>query len=92
MMAVIDVEGTGRNIETLRKQSNISVGRLQRIFGFHTPQAIYKWQRGDCLPACENLLVLSRLFHTPMEEILAYEYHGDLEISAEEDRVMPLAA
>ena len=33
-------------------------------------QAIYKWQRGATLPSIENLLALSRLFNTTIEDII----------------------
>lgn len=45
MMAIpsIDMEATGRNITRLRQQAGLTVRDLQEIFGFTTPQAIYKW-------------------------------------------------
>lgn len=46
----IDMIGTGRNINRLRQAAGISVRDLQDIFGFATPQAIYKWQHGTALP------------------------------------------
>lgn len=48
MMAIpsIDMEATGRNITRLRQQAGLTVRDLQEIFGFTTPQAIYKWQHG----------------------------------------------
>ena len=44
MMAIpsIDMEATGRNITRLRQQAGLTVRDLQEIFGFTTPQAIYK--------------------------------------------------
>ena len=39
----IDMMGTGKNIERLRKEKKLSVKELQEIFGFESPQAIYKW-------------------------------------------------
>lgn len=66
----IDLEQTGENIQALRKQSCLSVRDLQEVFGFSTPQAIYKWQNGECLPTVDNLVVLARLFHTNVESIL----------------------
>ena len=44
---IINMEKTGENIAKLRIENNLSVRDLQQIFGFATPQAIYKWQRGD---------------------------------------------
>ena len=42
----IDMTGTGRNIVKLRQNAGLSVKDLQDIFGFATPNAIYKWQKG----------------------------------------------
>jgi transcriptional regulator with XRE-family HTH domain len=67
---VINLERTGRKIEALRKKAGLSVRDLQEIFGFGTPQAIYKWQHGQSMPTIDNLVVLSRVFHVPIEEIL----------------------
>jgi len=46
---------------------------LQDIFGFATPQAIYKWQHGTSMPTIDNLMVLSKIFKVPMEEIIVIE-------------------
>ena len=42
-------------------------------FGFATPQAIYKWQRGKALPTLDNMTVLARVMNVSIEEILIYE-------------------
>ena len=47
---VIDLKGTGLNITKLREMNHLSVKDLQEIFGFATPQAIYRWQHGTALP------------------------------------------
>jgi len=46
-LPVIDMVKTGQNIGRLRKQAGLSVKDLQDVFGFATPQVIYKWQQGD---------------------------------------------
>lgn len=66
----IDIKQTGRKINQLRIENNLSVKDLQKIFGFTTPQAIYKWQQGTALPSIDNLVVLSEVFNVPIEEIL----------------------
>ena len=43
----IDMIRTGQNITRLREENGMTVKELQDIFGFATPQAIYKWQHGD---------------------------------------------
>ncbi|MGN0333201.1 MAG: helix-turn-helix domain-containing protein [Lachnospiraceae bacterium] len=73
----IDMVKTGQNIMRLRQQMGLSVKELQEIFGFATPQAIYKWQHGTAMPTIDNLVILAALFQVPMEEILAV--HTDIE-------------
>jgi len=67
---LIDLPATGRNIIRLREQAGLSVRDLQDILGFATPQAIYKWQRGLCLPTVDNLVALSAIFGVPVDGIL----------------------
>ena len=69
----IDLVATGKNIVRLREKSGLSVRELQDIFGFATPQAIYKWQHGAALPTIDNLIVLSTIFKVSMEEIIIVE-------------------
>ena len=66
----VDMDATGRNILRLRKDRNLSVSDLQEYFGFDAPQAIYKWQKGQCLPSIENLLALGSLLGVRVEDIL----------------------
>ena len=70
---VIDMTATGINITRLRVNAGLTVKDLQDIFGFSTPQAIYKWQQGATLPTVDNLVVLASVFGVPMEEILVIE-------------------
>ena len=69
----IDMAATGDNIIRLRRRNGLTVQDLQNVFGFSTPQAIYKWQRGTALPTLDNMAVLSRLLAVSIEDILVYE-------------------
>ena len=64
---------TGSNISRLRKAKGISVKNIQEAMGFNTPQAIFKWQRGDALPTIDNLVILSELLGTTIDEIVIKE-------------------
>jgi transcriptional regulator with XRE-family HTH domain len=64
---------TGNNIARLRKEKGISVKQIQEVMGFNTPQAIFKWQRGETMPTLDNIVVLSELFNTTIEEIVVVE-------------------
>ncbi len=66
----IDMEATGTNIVRMRRQHGMTVQDLQQIFGFSTPQAIYKWQRGITMPTIDNLLVLASVFGTTIDAII----------------------
>ena len=68
----IDMAATGRNIEFLRKVAGLTVRDLQGILGFSSPQAIYKWQRGESLPTLDNMTVLARVLGRPMEDFIIY--------------------
>ena len=72
-MPTVNLAMTGANIRAIRKQRGLSVKDLQDIFGFATPQAIYKWQQGVTLPTVDNLVVLASVFGVPMEKILVIE-------------------
>ena len=78
----IDMARTGQNITDLRKRAGMSVRELQEIFGFGTPQAIYKWQRGLALPTIDNLVVLAAVFQVKLEDILIIEARAQAAVSA----------
>lgn len=69
----IDMVKTGQNIARLRKQAGLSVKELQAMFGFATPQAIYKWQQGITMPTIDNLVVLATIFQVHIEDILVID-------------------
>ena len=81
-MPIIDMIKTGQNIMNLRVAAGLSVKDLQDIFGFATPQAIYKWQHGTTLPTIDNLVVLAAVFHVHMDEILVLDEGIQVPISA----------
>lgn len=82
-LPVIDMVKTGQNIGRLRKQAGLSVRDLQDIFGFATPQAIYKWQQGVALPTLDNLVVLAAVLQVRMDDILVITDPGArIQISA----------
>ena len=66
----IDMMRTGANIAELRKRKNITVKSLQAALGFNTPQAIFKWQRGDSLPSLDNLVILADIFGVTINDIV----------------------
>ena len=66
----VDARATGNNILALRKAAGLTVKDLQLIFGFASPQAIYKWQSGQALPSLDNLVILSETFNVTIDAIV----------------------
>ena len=81
-LLTIDMIRTGQNIARLRKQAGLSVRDLQDVFGFATPQAIYKWQQGVALPTIDNLVVLAAVLQVRLDDILVTDTAAQVQISA----------
>ena len=79
---VIDMTATGINITSLRVNAGLTVKDLQDIFGFNTPQAIYKWQRGVAMPTVDNLIVLAAVFGVRIDDILIFQGSGQIQVPA----------
>lgn len=73
MCLSIKPEETGKRIASLIKSRGYTVKDIQQICGFENPQAVYKWLSGRSLPSIDNLLILSRVLHMNMEEILVVD-------------------
>ena len=81
-LPTIDMTATGQNINRLRKQAGLSVRDLQDIFGFATPQAIYKWHQGVALPTIDNLVVLAAVLQVRVDDIVVTDTEAQIQISA----------
>ena len=78
MYLSIRQEATGKRIKELLRDNGYSVKDIQEVMGFENPQAVYKWLSGKSLPSLDNLLILSKLLHTSIEDILVVD--GDIVI------------
>ena len=72
----IKQKATGNKISELLKKNGYTVKDVQEAMGFENPQAIYKWISGKSLPSIDNFIILSRLLHTTIEDILVID--GDI--------------
>ena len=81
-LPIIDMVKTGQNITRLRTMNGLSVRDLQDIFGFATPQAIYKWQHGTALPTIDNLVVLAAVFQVTLDDILVVDVDAAIQVGA----------
>ena len=81
----VQAKETGIRIRKLMMQNGYTVRDIQTAFGFENPQAVYKWLSGKSLPSVDNLVILSKILKTPIEDILVvadntvyiHEYSGN---------------
>ena len=64
---------TGENINNLRVDHGMSVAAIRDYLGLNTTNAVYKWLHGETMPSIDNLLALSLLFETSINDMLVYE-------------------
>ena len=76
MYLSIQPEETGERIRKLLLEQGYTIREIQGAFGFEDPQAIYKWISGKSLPSLDNFIILSRILHTSIEDILVID--GDI--------------
>ena len=78
----IDMVETGKRITDLRIDAGMTVKDLQDIFGFATPNAIYKWQHGTALPTLDNLVILAAVFDVVIDDIVVVDTNVAVQIGA----------
>ncbi|WP_028508806.1 helix-turn-helix transcriptional regulator [Ruminococcus sp. NK3A76] len=69
-MPVIDTQATGINIKNMIKARGFKIADVQRRCGFNTPQAIFKWMRGDAVPTIDNMVIIAEMFGVTIDEII----------------------
>lgn len=69
----IQQQATGNRIRELLKENGYTVKDIQEAMGFENPQAVYKWISGRSLPSIDNFLILSKVLHTSIEDILVVD-------------------
>ena len=72
-MPFVNTVATGQNINRMRIAAGMSVKDMQMVFGFTTPQAIYKWIHGTAMPTIDNLVILAAMFGVTMDDIVAVD-------------------
>ena len=69
----IQSKATGKRMRQLLDKNGYSVRDIQEAFGFEYPQAVYHWLSGRSLPNLDNIVILSKILHTTIEEILVLD-------------------
>ena len=69
----INTAATGQNINRMRIAAGLTVKDMQMVFGFATPQAIYKWIHGTSMPTIDNLIILAAMLDVTMDDIVVVD-------------------
>jgi transcriptional regulator with XRE-family HTH domain len=67
---MLDLKRVGINILSLRKELNLTQTELADLVNV-SHQAVSKWERGECLPDIEVLLLLAMIFNTKVDNLLS---------------------
>lgn len=70
MTPILDPVATGRNIDDIRRNRNLSVAALKDALGLSTTNAIYKWFRGDSMPTLDNIVILSSILKVSINDMI----------------------
>lgn len=69
-MVTINTTATGANIKAMMKARQMTTADIQKACGFGTPQAIFKWFRGDAMPTIDNMVIVADLFGCTVNDII----------------------
>lgn len=69
-MPMIDTVATGKNIKDMATKHGMRAQDIQTVFGFGTPQTVFKWFRGATMPSIDNMVVLAKIFNATVDDIL----------------------
>lgn len=69
-MPIIDMKATGMNIKAMIKNKGFKIADVQARCGFNTPQAIFKWFRGDAVPTIDNMIIIADMFGVTIDQII----------------------
>ena len=69
-MPTVDMKATGQNIKNMMKAKGITARDIQARCGFGTPQAVFKWMRGVCMPTIDNMIIIADMFGCTMDDIV----------------------
>ena len=69
----IKLETIGFNLKKYRLRKALTVDQVREYLHLESVQAIYKWEKGKCLPQAENLLLLMHLYNVRAEDLIHVE-------------------
>ena len=78
---MLDQKVFGEKLRNHRKKLGMTQEEVAEKVGV-SPQAVSKWEAGDCLPDCFNLKVISDVYKISADVLLETESDGDIDAVA----------
>lgn len=78
---MLDQKNFGAKLRNHRKNLGMTQEEAADLIGV-SPQAISKWEAGECLPDCFNLKEIGNIYKISLDSLLETESDGDLETVA----------
>ena len=72
IIPIIDPVATGKMMKSIRKSKNVKVIDIATICGI-SRNAVSRWERGDCMPTIDNLVILASVLGVTLEELLVID-------------------
>lgn len=72
-MAIVNMKATGARIKAIMIEKNKRIADIQDACGFNTPQAIFKWFRGDAMPTIDNMVIIADVFGVTINDIVVID-------------------
>ncbi len=70
--STLDKEATGSLLRKAILSSGMTMEGISVNLGLSSPRVIYSWMNGEKLPNLENLVNLSLMLNTKLEDIIAW--------------------
>ena len=86
---MLDQKSFGQKLRNHRKNLSFTQEEAAERIGV-SPQAISKWEAGECLPDCFNLKIIADVYHISLDVLLETESVGDL--AAVSDKITQLGS
>ena len=68
-MPTINMPATGANIASIRKQKGKTIRDIQDACGV-SAAAVCKWQKGQCMPTIDNLIIMAFVFGVTLDDLV----------------------
>ncbi len=69
MMPTIDMVATGKSIRAMRIAAGMTIDAMAETCGV-SRGAVAKWQRGDCMPTIDNMIILAFVWNVKVDDII----------------------